>query len=155
MQSFSSRIWTRVAVSISYDDNHYTTGTSNSRWIQFADSIDDVVMDNSVARSRFLTTLYDLKSGPWLNILRSETRPHCQVKQFKSSLLPRCPPYFASSFQFIPAQTDTCHFNSSLQPRFLFYFFENNSGRENSRTEVRTMPIIGKSVTLGLQTLFF
>ena len=29
MQSASSRIWTRVAVSISYDDNHYNTGTSN------------------------------------------------------------------------------------------------------------------------------
>ena len=28
MQSASSRIWTRVAVSISYDDNHYTTVTS-------------------------------------------------------------------------------------------------------------------------------
>ena len=28
MQSVSSRIWTRVAVSIFYDDNHYTTGTS-------------------------------------------------------------------------------------------------------------------------------
>ena len=28
MQSVSSRIWTRIAVSISYDDNHYTTGTS-------------------------------------------------------------------------------------------------------------------------------
>ena len=27
MQSVSSRIWTRVAVSISYDDNHDTTGT--------------------------------------------------------------------------------------------------------------------------------
>ena len=26
MQSVSSRIWTRVAMSISYDDNHYTTG---------------------------------------------------------------------------------------------------------------------------------
>ena len=26
MQSVTSRIWTRVAVSISYDDNHYTTG---------------------------------------------------------------------------------------------------------------------------------
>ena len=25
---FSSRIWTRVAVSISYDDNYYTTSTS-------------------------------------------------------------------------------------------------------------------------------
>ena len=30
MQSVSSRIWTRVAVFISYDDNHYTTGTSLS-----------------------------------------------------------------------------------------------------------------------------
>ena len=28
MQSVSSRIWTRVAISISYYDNHYTTGTS-------------------------------------------------------------------------------------------------------------------------------
>ena len=28
MQSVSSRIWTRVAVSISYNDNHYTTGTT-------------------------------------------------------------------------------------------------------------------------------
>ena len=30
MQTVSSRIWTRVAVSISYDDNDYTTGTSMS-----------------------------------------------------------------------------------------------------------------------------
>ena len=30
MQSVSSRIRPRVAVSISYDDNHYTTGTSYS-----------------------------------------------------------------------------------------------------------------------------
>ena len=28
MQSVSSRIWNRVAVTISYHDNHYTTGTS-------------------------------------------------------------------------------------------------------------------------------
>ena len=28
MQSVSFRIWTRVAVSISYDDNHYSMGTS-------------------------------------------------------------------------------------------------------------------------------
>ena len=27
MQSVSSRIWTPVAVSISYDNNNYTTGT--------------------------------------------------------------------------------------------------------------------------------
>ena len=29
MQSVSSSIWTRVAVSISYDDNHSTIGTSD------------------------------------------------------------------------------------------------------------------------------
>ena len=28
MQSVSSRIWTRITVSISYDDKYYTTGTS-------------------------------------------------------------------------------------------------------------------------------
>ena len=37
MQSVSSRIWTRIAVFISYGDNDYTTGTSvlvmvGSRW---------------------------------------------------------------------------------------------------------------------------
>ena len=31
MQSVRSRIWTRVAVSISCDDNHYTTGTSTKQ----------------------------------------------------------------------------------------------------------------------------
>ena len=39
MQSASSRIWTRVAVSISSDDNHYTTGTSTGtigRWLNTA-----------------------------------------------------------------------------------------------------------------------
>ena len=30
MQSVSSMIWTRVAVSISYDDNDYTTGDDRS-----------------------------------------------------------------------------------------------------------------------------
>ena len=29
MQSISSRIWIRIAVSNSYDDNNYTTGTHN------------------------------------------------------------------------------------------------------------------------------
>ena len=33
MQSVSSKIWTRVVVSISYNDNHYTTGTSLPHYI--------------------------------------------------------------------------------------------------------------------------
>ena len=38
MQSVSSKIWTRIAMSISFDDNHYTTGTSYSRTITFFQS---------------------------------------------------------------------------------------------------------------------
>ena len=33
MQSVSSRIWTRVVVFISYDDNNYTTGYEGIRHI--------------------------------------------------------------------------------------------------------------------------
>ena len=35
MQSASSKIWTRVAVSISYDDNHYITGTSQKDYKEY------------------------------------------------------------------------------------------------------------------------
>ena len=42
MQSVSSRIWTRVAVSISYDDSHYTTGAACSLlWYYLAHSWED------------------------------------------------------------------------------------------------------------------
>ena len=37
MLSVSCRIWTRVAVSISYDDNDYTTGTSWTRLDELGD----------------------------------------------------------------------------------------------------------------------
>ena len=36
MQSVSSRIWTRVAVSIPYDDSHYTAGTSYPIYIRMS-----------------------------------------------------------------------------------------------------------------------
>ena len=42
MQSVASRIWTRVAVSISYDDNHYTTGTHH-----FIGALCDSLVDNN------------------------------------------------------------------------------------------------------------
>ena len=34
MQSVLSRIWTRVAVSSSYDDNHYTSPMARETWVQ-------------------------------------------------------------------------------------------------------------------------
>ena len=51
MQSVSSRIWTRVAVSIFYDDNHYTTGTS--KFI--------IIIRKKYPTSRLICILYRLK----------------------------------------------------------------------------------------------
>ena len=47
MQSVSSRIWTRVAESISYDDNHYTTGNSNPDWPIYISTISSHVYSNA------------------------------------------------------------------------------------------------------------
>ena len=45
MQSVSSKIWTRVAVSISYDDNDYTTGRRYpAKTITDADYADDIAL---------------------------------------------------------------------------------------------------------------
>ena len=38
LQSAESRIWTRVAVSISYDDNHHTKGTFYNSNLRLAQS---------------------------------------------------------------------------------------------------------------------
>ena len=46
MQSVSSRIWTRVAVSISYDDNHYTTGTIRLISVMFGESYPSAKMQS-------------------------------------------------------------------------------------------------------------
>ena len=49
MQSASSRIWTFVAESISYDDNYYTTGT---KWVDtFSNRITPKV--NAIVRLEF------------------------------------------------------------------------------------------------------
>ena len=48
MQSVSSRIWTRVAVFISYDNNHYTTGTSKLVVFYGISTIVGYSMPNSV-----------------------------------------------------------------------------------------------------------
>ena len=61
MRSVSSRIWTRVAVSISYDDNHYTTGTSTFklmllilRWLQLLSQIDQTFNSAASISRKFL-----------------------------------------------------------------------------------------------------
>ena len=48
MQSVSFRIWTRVAVFIYDDDNHYTTGTSLIAFIKAlsSDNSDQIILPN-------------------------------------------------------------------------------------------------------------
>ena len=54
MQSFSSRIWTRVAVSISYDDNHYTT---NNGWYAMKPNQDLEIWEDLMLQSSTLATI--------------------------------------------------------------------------------------------------
>ena len=53
MQSVSSRIWTRVAVFISYDDNDYTPGTSQQKPIGEEPSSYFRVTINEVAQPEY------------------------------------------------------------------------------------------------------
>ena len=53
MQSVSSRIWTRVALSISYDNNHYSTGTCRENfWL--------ILFPKQLTLSEMLTASKDL-----------------------------------------------------------------------------------------------
>ena len=49
IQSALSRIWTNIAVSISYDHNHYTTGTSKTPQapLEVYDKLERVVFQTS------------------------------------------------------------------------------------------------------------
>ena len=56
MKSVSSRIWTRVAVTISYNDNQYTTGTSIIAALMTCSRSSRLAIDKTV-ESRFFTQL--------------------------------------------------------------------------------------------------
>ena len=62
MQSVSSRIWTHVAVSTSYDDNHYTTGTSSiaKYTLRFTDGL-KLIQNISLINMHILNTYLSLQ----------------------------------------------------------------------------------------------
>ena len=70
MQSVSSRIWTRVAVSISYDDNDYTTGTSIDLVLYPTRAEGLVNMDNIFKRAWAHFFLHTVK---WFHLFLSIT----------------------------------------------------------------------------------
>ena len=51
MQSVSSKIWTRVAVSISYNDDHYTTSTSTESIL--------IAAQNNAIRTKYINAKID------------------------------------------------------------------------------------------------
>ena len=61
MQSVLSRIWTRVAVPISYDVNHYTTGTFN-------------IVTGILQRDELIPNVYNLPRLYAMNVLRSNKK---------------------------------------------------------------------------------
>ena len=61
MQSVSSRIWTRVAVSISYDDNYYTTGTSMYVYIVLYVLYGNATLSTELLLVLYLTLIFYLK----------------------------------------------------------------------------------------------
>ena len=73
MQSASSRIWNRFAVSISSDDNHYIMGTSSekdSSYYSMGDTVDIFLAPITASASNF----YDLWS---LNTVKNVLQWHC------------------------------------------------------------------------------
>ena len=64
MQSASSRIWTRVTVSFSYDDNHYTTGTTYVNGNMLTPSTTHVLLKISIHLCRSIPKKYHLS---WSN----------------------------------------------------------------------------------------
>ena len=70
MQSVSSRIWTRVAVSISYDDNHYATGTFT---LLFVLSFETTI--------RYWMQIYTLNSGNVCMNAFLEIAPHSSIEE--------------------------------------------------------------------------
>ena len=84
MQSVSFKIWTRVAMSISYDDNYYITGTSKNKdnpkrvsWYNAKQSADDNAVMLEVCQiwstliSPFITTWAWRGSSWYIIIYRS------------------------------------------------------------------------------------
>ena len=62
MQSASSRIWTCVAVFISYDNNHYTMGTSKSIVVEYWVLLNRIINVNSKTYNHFTVHLQMINS---------------------------------------------------------------------------------------------
>ena len=58
MQSVSSSIWTRITVFISYEDNHYTTGTSH---LEVYDHLLRIIFIISYLKSYSWVEIYNAK----------------------------------------------------------------------------------------------
>ena len=86
MQSVLSRIWTRVAVSISYDDNIYTTGTSKDNHDPHSNIIAwlNVELIFSMPQSIFFSTLSHFMVGNIDTHTHTHTHTHMYLYRHDS-----------------------------------------------------------------------
>ena len=70
MQSVLSRIWTRIAVSISCDDNHYTTGTSTFFFLTYCSRNVQSNLSNVCSRKVWLNVPWAIGLNVSHNILK-------------------------------------------------------------------------------------
>ena len=89
MQSVSSRIWTRVAVSISYDDNHYTTGTSTKTYATLSIEMcaDYKIVKNAIQKSYELVP--EEYSQKFRNCKKIETQTYVDLSRQKETCFER------------------------------------------------------------------
>ena len=82
MQSVSSRIWTRVAVFISYDDNNYTTGTSTVLCV-YGQSV--CLVDAATKRRHHTLLGQKTLVDTWAPIAGERKRKVCSIEVYEGS----------------------------------------------------------------------
>ena len=120
MQSVWSRIWTRVTVSIPYDDNHYTTGTSNTEL--------NITPCYSIASSQIYKKLLEIIKTVFGETDRQHHRFWHSVKKYQKKFRESVHVCISTIFEIVSSSSFTprkmCVLCVNLQSLSLFFFFQ-------------------------------
>ena len=117
MQSVSARIWTHVGVSISDDDNHYTTGTSRcvcAHLICFS------LLTYKYPEIYKQNVYRQLFKVPLIGLSLAFSFPHCLFAAFLSPSLP----VFCCCYSSIQSRLSQFVYHSRPLNQHIFYFID-------------------------------
>ena len=116
MQPVSSGIWTRVAVYISYDDNHYTTGTSHTH--QVNENYFNQFFNTHEINEKYSTTL--LKHMTLRKIISTSSSIHVPVIGIMVRVFVNCPETWVQSLVELYQRLKKMVFDTTLlnTPRY-------------------------------------